>query len=327
MLINSLLVNKNNYVRSRLLSAGLAMLLCLVSLSSIAAVPKVVVSIGPVHSLLSMVMKDIGEPTLLIQSRQSPHTQQLNPSVIKQLTQADLIVRIGPDFEIAVDKPIHSVGSNARLIDLIELPQMQLLENRKTGYWANTHEHDTHGLADKEQHLVIDPHLWLSPQNAKVMINAFARELGQLDVKHAQRYRQNAQAAISEIDELQQSLAPKLASIRGVPYMVFHDAYQYFEHQFGLNAVGSMTLGTERMPGAKTLLEIGQLIEQQNVRCLFHEPQYQPRLVKRMAKATGINTAELDPLGAKLTPGPDLWPQLMTTLADNLLSCIGQPSG
>ena len=322
MICSAFAIRNDIKTRLSVLRIVCVLLLCLFSLNAIAGVPRAAASIGPIHSLLSMVMRDLAEPVLLLEGGQSPHIQHLNPSAIKQIAQADLIVRIGPDFEIALNKPIRSMGHNPRVMNLIELPGMQLLENRETGLWGRAYEHDSHKGNEHTHHLTLDPHLWLSPENAKVMISSFAKTLAQIDEVNAPQYLQNAQRAKIEIDTLKQVLEQQLTPFQAVPYMVFHDAYQYFEQQFRLNAVGAVTLSPERMPGAKTLLEIGQLIEQLNVSCLFHEPQFQPKLVKRIAEISGVNTTELDPLGAGLIPGPDLWRKLMLQLGDSLQHCL-----
>lgn len=306
--------------------AAYALFLLLISLSSFAKTPKVVVSIAPIHSLVSQVMLGVAEPLLLIKGGQSPHSHHLRPSAIRKIAGADFIIRIGPEFEFGLNKPVASIRRSVQVMDLIAIPQMNLLANRDRVLWQEDIEPafpsknvDHHGVHDDWS---VDPHIWLSSENAKIIIQAVQHKLSELDPENAQRYQSNTEQAIKNIDALVRQLKQKLAPVRTQPYMVFHDAYHYFENQFDLNAVAAVTLRPQSSPGAKTLEVIAQTISTQKINCLFHEPQFQARLVERIAETGGLKTSELDPVGAALTPGPTLWPALMTKLTNSLVGCL-----
>lgn len=312
---------------SKLISkAGYLLILFVMSVPSFAGAPKVVVSIAPIHSLVSQVMLGVAQPLLLIEGGQSPHSHNLKPSAVRKIAEADLIIRIGPNFEFALEKPIASKRRSVQLMDLIASPKMHLLAHRGGQFWQAESETELpHASAEHDgEHddWLVDPHLWLSSDNAKLIIEAVQLKLAKLDPDNAQRYQANSEQAISNIDILTTELKKKLAPVRTQAYMVFHDAYQYFEAQFDLNAVAAVTLRPQSSPGAKTLMEIEQTINQQKINCLFHEPQFQARLVQRIVQASKLKSAELDPMGAALTPGPELWPTLMTNLSHNLVACL-----
>lgn len=291
------------------------LLLC--SVSPAAASPRVVVSIAPVHSLVSALMEGVGEPQLLVPPGQSPHTHQLRPSELERLTRAELVIWIGPAFEISLRKPVSLLQATRQLV-LMDAPGVQLLEARDAGVWAYGHEHAGETGAHLER---IDPHLWLSTGNAEMIAAAVAQALIEIDPENETLYRNNLNALSDRIAGLRQSLKTSLGPLGGLPYLVFHDAYHYFEHEFGLNPLGAVTLSPERKPGARTLLEINRAVAGRGARCVFHEPQFEPRMVQRIAETTGLWVGELDPIGAALTPGPGLWFELMTGLRDSLQQC------
>ncbi|MEQ8602826.1 MAG: zinc ABC transporter substrate-binding protein [Marivibrio sp.] len=191
------------------------------------------------------------------------------------------------------------------------------------------HGHDDHGHDDHghdHAHGGVDAHIWLDPMNAKAMLAAMAETLAAADPANAARYRANADAAAGEIDALSADLAERLAPVRERPYIVFHDAYQYFERRFGLSAIGAVTVSPERAPGAARVQAIRDRIQETGAVCVFSEPQFEPRIVEVVTEGTGAATGVLDPLGATLEPGPGLYAALMTDLADSALDCLSPRS-
>lgn len=186
------------------------------------------------------------------------------------------------------------------------------------------HDHDDHDAnttADAASPPA-DPHLWLDPVNAQVMVAAIADTLAAADPSHAETYRANAQATTARLDTLIADLSADLASLADTPFVVFHDAYQYFEHRFGLRAVGSITVSPETSPGAARLTEIRDRVRDQGAVCVFSEPQFEPRLVRVVVEGTDARAGVLDPLGADLADGPDLYDTLLRDLAVSLRACL-----
>ena len=125
---------------------------------------------------------------------------------------------------------------------------------------------------------------------------------------------------------LEAELAETLAPVRATPYIVFHDAYQYFERRFGLGAVGSITISPERAPGAKRISEIRARLRDTGAVCVFAEPQFEPTLTRTVVEGTETRVAVLDPLGADLVPGAAAYGTLLRNLATSLRDCLTAPS-
>ena len=287
------------------------------------AAPKVVVSVLPIHSLVSALMRDVGDPQLLLPAGQSPHASQLKPSQVGALEAADLIVWVGPLLERPVEKIIAQRRGAARIVTLLESEEITLLPGRRHGEEAQTqtqtdHDHDAH------DHSRADPHLWLSFDNARAIVEIVARELVHLDPPNRARYESNARDLFARLAQLRQSLHRDLRPVVDAAYVVFHNAYGYFEHEFDLHPVGYLTISSERPPGAKRIRQLKQIIKARKVRCVFSEPQFQPGLVETLVADSGAAAGVLDPLGAGLQAGPDAWFELMRGLGDSLTACLGR---
>lgn len=284
------------------------------------AAPKVVASILPLHSLVAGVMEGVGQPQLLIGANASPHAYSLKPSDARMLSDADLVVWIGREMETVLEHPLQSLAGKARLLALAEREGMWLLPSRAGGVWEK-HRHAEHDDGGHDR-MEFDNHLWLAPRNARRIIELVAIELAVIDPEHAEAYHANAEAMRLRIDAQEQELRQQLAPLQGRPYIVFHDAYRYFEESFGLTPAGSITLSPEQSPGARRISEIRQAIRERGAQCVFSEPQFRPALVKVVTEGSGARAGVLDPLGSTLSPGADLWFGLMQGLADNLKGCL-----
>ena len=295
---------------------------------------KVVASIKPIHSLVSYVMDGVGTPSILVDGSSSPHTFQLKPSHAQMLQDADIVFWIGEDLESFLETPLESIATNAKKITLMELDDIELLKFREkhifeehAGHDDHGDEHeeghdeheDEHGHNDEHNHGEFDIHFWLDPAIAKVIVKNIAEELSNIDVANKATYEANASKAISELDEL--IAETKLKINKNATYVVFHDAYQYFEERFGIEVLGALSVNPEILPGAKQLAEIREVIEHENVNCIFSEPQFNPSIAKTIAADTGVKAAVLDPLGAELDPSKDLYFDLIADMASSFSGC------
>ena len=317
------------------------------------AEPKVVTSIKPLHSLISYVMDGVGSPNLLVDGSSSPHTFQLKPSHATMLQEADVVFWIGEDLESFLETPLDSIAANARKITLMDSDQIELLKFREKNVFEDHHdEHDEHneheghddhdeheGHDDHDEHEEhadgheeheghddhghhhgeFDIHFWLDPEIAKSIVKIASLELSKVDPANQATYQTNASNAVSELDKLINDTRTKINS--DAKYIVFHDAYQYFEQRFGIEVIGALTVNPEVLPGAKQLAEIREVIEHEKVNCLFSEPQFNPSIANTIAQDTGIKAAVLDPLGAELEPGKELYFQLINDMASSFESC------
>ena len=182
-------------------------------------------------------------------------------------------------------------------------------------------DHDDHGHDDHDGHAhgEFDPHIWLDPINAKAMLNEMAEHLIENDPKNEAKYKSNLAKALQEIDKLTIDVMTDLSN--SVSSIVFHDAYQYFEERFNVKVLGAFTVNTDVMPGAEQLAEIREIIEHDKVACVFSEPQFNPDIINAVAKDMKIKTGVLDPLGATLDPGKDLYFNLIRNMSASFKGC------
>ena len=316
-------------------------------ISSAKAEVKVVTSIKPIHSLVSYVMDGVGAPDLIVDGFNSPHNFQLKPSHAKMLENADIIFWIGEGLENFLEKPLDSISKNAKKVELMEIKGINKLEFREKNIF-NEHDHDEHKHEEdghKEEHDEHeheedghkeekhddhdghddhghgehDPHIWLDPQNAKVMVKLITKELSELDLKNAPTYKKNSEKALSDLDKLIKKV--KKDTNKDLRFVAFHDAYHYYEDRFGINLLGALTVNPDVLPGAEQLAEIREVIEHEKVNCIFSEPQFNPDIIKSIAKDTGVKTGVLDPLGANLDKGKNLYFDLIKNISSSFKGC------
>ena len=181
------------------------------------------------------------------------------------------------------------------------------------------HKEDGHDEHEGHAHGEYDPHIWLDPSNAKVILKEMAEHLIEKDQKNASVYKSNLKKALKDLDKLTKTVKSDLN--KDFKSIVFHDAYQYFEKRFDVNVLGAFTVNTDVMPGAEQLAEIREIIEHDKVSCVFSEPQFNPDIINAVAKDMNISTGVLDPLGATLDPGKNLYFNLIGNMSKSFKGC------
>jgi len=303
---------------------------------------KVVTSIKPLHSLASYLMDGVGKPDLIVDGYASPHGFSMKPSHAKMLQNADLIFWVGEGMENFLEKPLNSIAKKAEKIELMETKGLQVLKFRERNIFDehdhddhddhakkeddhDDHDHDDHAKKEEHDdheghnHGEYDAHIWLDPINAKVILFEMSKHLIELDAKNESVYKDNLSKAYNEIDKLTKDVTAELD--QSVASIVFHDAYQYFEKRFNVNILGAFTVNTDVMPGAEQLAEIREIIEHDKVSCVFSEPQFNPDIIKAVAKDMNIKTGVIDPLGATLDSGKDLYFKLIRNMSASFKGC------
>ena len=314
----------------------------------------VVTTIKPLHSLVSSVMKGIGEPSLIIEGTNNPHTFVFKPSHAKMIEEADIIFWIGEDLEAFMEKPLDSLAEKAQVISFMELSSIEKLKFREKnifddhdghedeheghededdhGHKDDDHDDDHDGHEDEHEghdddhndahahaHGEFDAHIWLDPVNAKKMVLEIAHELSDLDPNNKVKYENNANATIKSLDELVDSNKKILS--KNISYVVFHDAYQYFEKRFGVIPAGALTLNPDVLPGAKQIADIQDVINDKGIKCIFSEPQYNPKIIETLGNDMNISTGVMDPLGAYIDAGPSMYSDLINGIANSIKDC------
>ena len=293
----------------------------LLSTPAFASKSPVVVSIKPLHSLVAEVMGDTGKPILLVGGIQSPHGYQLKPSQMAALQHAHIVFYISSSLETFMTQPLKALPPNVQKVSLIDAKEVTTLKYRAGGVWeSHGHkDHKSHKSHKKEER---DPHIWLNIANAQAMIRKIAGELEKIYPEHKKVYEKNADNLINKLSTLDEELRAQLTPVQNKPYIMFHDAFQYFEKDYGLLAVGSITLEPEQEPGAKRIENIREKIRTLGVRCVFSEPQFNARLIQTVIEGTDAKTGVLDGLGSDIPKGQGLYSTLMHELADGFVKCL-----
>jgi zinc transport system substrate-binding protein len=263
-------------------------------------------------------MDGVGTPALIVKGSASPHSYALTPSDAQAIQDARLIFWIGEGLETFLHKAIETLPESAGSVALADVQGLTVLPVREGGIW-DEHQHEE---SEGEEHESYDGHLWLDPANAKLMAMAIALELSNVDPANAEAYRANEQRLERKLDDLDREIVAMLAPVKDTPFIVFHDAYQYFDRRYGLASVGSITVNPELPPGAKRLSEIRDRIVAQQARCVFREPNFAPSLVDTVVADTSTRTGVLDPEGAAIDAGPDLYFKVMRNIAESLRMCL-----
>lgn len=321
--------------------------------AAMAEAPRVAVDIAPVHALVAQVMKGVGTPELIVPPGASPHGYALRPSQARSLSQADAVVWVGPGLTPWLEGPLDALAGDASQLVLMDVPQVLKLKVREGGgfqghhhgdegeagdHAGHDHDHENHGHEDhghddhvheghdhaEEAHAdhvdhTLDPHAWLAPENAALWMLEISVVLGALDPDNAVTYEANARDGAAALAGLTADINTILNPVRGRPFVVYHDAYQYFERSFDMPATGSLSGGDAQPAGAARVAEIRDMGADAGVSCVMSEPQFNAGLVTAVGAA---KTGVADPLGASLEPGPALYGEVLRGLATSLAACL-----
>lgn len=350
-----------------------------------ADVPAVATDIAPVHSMVAQVMKGVGTPELVVPPGASPHGYAMRPSEARALSNADLVVWVGPGLTNWLSEPLENLAGDAVHLELMEIEGATLLPFRESAAFGehdhdddhdhaekhddhddhahddhthddHDHDHDAHKDEhaehdhdkheeehaghdhddhDKEHaghdhedhaHGDVDPHIWLHPENGKRALAAIAAQLATMDPENADTYRSNAEEGQQRLDKVSAEIKATLAPAAGQGFLVFHDAYQYFETAFDIVAVAAVSDSDAADPGAARVAELREIMGARDVSCAFSEPQMNVSIMGTVIEGGEINVATIDPLGSALELGPDLYPDLLKAMADDMAACL-TPSG
>jgi zinc transport system substrate-binding protein len=302
-----------------------------------AQVPRVITDIPPVQALVAQALGDLGQPVLLLDKGADAHSFQLRPSQAAALAEADLVVWIGPEMTPWLDRAVEGLATDVAQLRLLEAEGTHLrsfgedpAEDHDDHADEAGHDHAAEPAAEDghehdHAHDGVDPHAWLDPANAQLWLGLIAAELARLDPANAATYQANAAQAQAEVAALDARLDAALAPVRDKPFAVFHDAYGYFADHYGLTIAGTVALGDAAPPGAAHLAELQASLGK--ALCIFPETQHDPKMVETIAADTGLRIGgALDPEGAGLEPGPQVYGAILSGMTDTLIACLEQPA-
>ena len=295
-------------------------------------------------------MEGVGTPGLIVDGSNSPHTYSMKPTDAAALEQAQVIFWVGHELEAFLEKPLEALGSKAKTVSLIDAEGIKTMppregngfdaheehgaeeevghdhDNEKKAEDGHDHDHENEKKAeagdDHDHGEEVDAHVWLDPNNAKAMLSAIANSLSEVDAANAATYKSNAEKTAAKLDALATEIEASIAPAKGKGFIVFHDAYHYFEKRFGISASGAISIHPENPPGAKGIAEIRQRIADGKVTCVFSEPQFDNKLVNVILEGSSVKAATLDPLGAAIEPGTTLYETMLRNLTTSLVDCL-----
>lgn len=268
----------------------------------------VAVTIKPLHALVAGIMKGAGDPVLIMRTGASPHHYSLRPSERRALSSASLVFWVGPELESFMPRILENLAQPGNAIALIQADGMLRLPAR------SSHDHD-------HAHGHLDPHIWLSSRNAHTMVDVIADELIRRDGSRARVYESNRKRMHQRIDDTDRHIRGVLSG-KTAPFLSYHDAYQYFEHDYGLNNAGFVSDSDELQPGARHVKELRDTIGEQQIHCLFYEAPNRPALADTLTRDYAVRVSELDAVGIRTEPGEDAWFEIMTKLAEAAGACL-----
>ena len=286
-------------------------------------------------------MDGVGAPDLIVQQGASPHGYSLRHAEAEALQDADIIFWVGEALAPWLERSIDSLAEDAKSVELMKVDgTIELASREGATFEKHSHDHEDeehgeereaeehgqdadedhgHEAHDEHHH---DSHAWLDPENARIWLDVIAADLAALDPEHADTHAANTAKGKAELETLISDIKTELDGLGDKNFIVFHDAYQYFENRFGMTAAGSIKLGDASDPSPARIAEIQDKVAELDIACVFSEPQSDPGLVQTVFEGTDAKVGVLDPLGSELTLGPDLYPQLIRKLADKLSSCL-----
>jgi len=278
---------------------------------------EIVVSIKPLHSLVSAVTEGSNSVSLVIDGSMTPHNFALKPSHAKLLNNAKVLFYIDDEFESGLKKTVKGLPKSVKVIRVSKMKKLSLLSTRADDNWEEDgHDHHDHG------HSSNDLHFWLDPNNAIEIVKSITQELSAIYPENINIYKKNAKNIIKEIKTTDLLIKSMLEPVRNKPYIVFHDAYQYFEKAYSLKSVGSILVDPELPASAKRIIKIRSKIKSLNAHCVFKEPQFRAKIVKTVIDGTTTKIGILDPLGADIKSGPGMYTSLLKNIAENLNACL-----
>lgn len=261
-------------------------LLCLSSL--VFAKVNTVVSIVPQKSFVEAIGGEFVNVEVMVLPGNSPHSYEPKPSQMKAIGEAKLYFTTGVEFEAAWMEKLSHQNKAMQIIDSTKgITKLAMKEHE--------HEHKEEKAHEGHQHSGLDPHVWTSPENIKVIAKNIVDALIAEDATHAPQYQANYTAFLAKVDATDAKIKEILKDVKkGSTFMVFHPAWGYFAHQYGLEQVAIEVEGKEPKP--KELAHIMEEAKEEGVKAIFTQPEFSDKSAKQIADALKIKVIKASPL-------------------------------
>lgn len=282
-----------------------AVLLCMVfSPARADPPPVVVVSIKPIHSLVSAIMRGVAEPRLLIDGTVPPWEYQADVAAGKSLASADLVIWSGPELAPLLAGHIAETVAPQKVIEVLANEELKILPAR-----------DDSGQRD--------PYFWLDSRNMLILLDELTRAIVDLDPERAPSYLRNRSHTHAAIADIDRRMEYDYREVSGIPVFFYHDTHQYFEQAYAMRVAATVASPPGRQSGlAQGLLALKGWLSEPPGHCLFTETGLPVPHLDLLLADTGVTPVELDSLGSGLLPGPELYPRLMQRNFAAISSCV-----
>ena len=316
-------MKKNAQIKSNRLLRFLKMLSPLLIINSfiLDANANIISSVKPIAFITQAVSDGVTNTDILLPDGASPHTYSLKPSDLAKIKTAELIIWVGEDLETFMPTVLKSIDKNKQ-IELMDIPTIKSLLRTSTNNHDQQETHSHNNDSDHDHHGEYDEHIWLSPKIAKEIAQAVHDKLITIYPDKKDIIDENLNEFTVKLAETEQNIAKKLINVQNSGYFVFHDAYGYFESQFGLKNLGSFTINPAVQPGVQTVYAIKRELKEHQAVCVFREPQFSPAVIEKIVNGTDVRIGELNPLGTDITLSKNAYSQFLLRLTQQLLDCL-----
>jgi len=289
----------------RIFQSLIAIFLLCITLSARADVPRVLVSIKPIHSIVAGIMQSIGQPQLLVEGDSTPYGYKLSDSQQNALQSADIIIWTGPELEPFLVEPLAKLDKQHTVLELLDNGRLKVLPQR--------------GQEGKR-----DPFLWLDTRNALILVKELTSAIVSFDPNNAERYQRNSDKLLEEIGALDREFEYGYRSVKAGKAFAYHDTLQYFEQAYGTRVVGTLSPAPGEIPGVEAFLSARARIydEKAGIDCILTEAGMSDDNLSLLITGSRLKVAELDSFGTRLEPGPGLYIALMRHNFDAIKSCF-----
>ena len=316
-------MKKNAQIKSNRLLRFLKMLSPLLIINGfiLDANADIISSVKPIAFIAQAVSDGVTNTDILLPDGASPHTYSLKPSDLAKIKTAELIIWVGEDLETFMPTVLKSIDKNKQ-IELMDIPTIKSLLRTSTNNHDQQETHSHNNDSDHDHHGEYDEHIWLSPKIAKEIAQAVHDKLITIYPDKKDIIDENLNEFTVKLAETEQNIAKKLINVQNSGYFVFHDAYGYFESQFGLKNLGSFTINPAVQPGVQTVYAIKRELKEHQAVCIFREPQFSPAVIEKIVNGTDVRIGELNPLGTDITLSKNAYSQFLLRLTQQLLDCL-----
>ena len=272
--------------------------------------PSIVVSIKPIHSIVTKIMDGVTKPELLLDSNSSAHTFHLKPSQIKMISNADLVIVISENFELGLRKALKNINEDSHL-KISELDQLIIHNSRGEAIYNKN-----------EDSSKFDFHLWLDVNNMQLIATYISNMIIELDPKNEYIYSENLKEVNLELDELKEQIKQQLAPFSSTPFAIYSDTLQYFEKSLELKRPVIITPFHGAGLSIKRTIDAKRKIKDLNISCLIYDTEVKAKQLRVLSEGLNLKSFKIDILGNEFTPGPDQYFNLMKKTSSQLSLCL-----